>query len=359
MTNQVVLAVAGGGKTESIVRRCKENPRRRLLVTYTTTGQEELRSRLFRAECADPPEVVGWYAFLMQHFLRPYYPSFRPGSSFPGFNYKYRAPRGAAGDRYFSDGDGKIGKERLAYIAREVHEDSNGAPVRRLEKIYEEIVFDEVQDFVASDLVILEWLLKSSMTVHMVGDLRQTVFETTTSDRKYPNFRGAKKIGWFTAQEQKGLLDIKRSTENYRCSADVVTFANRIFDPSFGFAEAISLQHEQSSHMGLYRVSTQHAQEYAERYSPLTLRWNKSSASEFNGKIPMKNFGQVKGITAEHVLIYPTGPMKQFLASGMTLADEAAAKLYVGVTRAKFSVAFILEDTESTNDLIAWSPKSP
>jgi len=92
------------------------------------------------------------------------------------------------------------------------------------------------------------------------------------------------------------------------------------------------------------------------RYSPLTLRWSKSSAHQFQGKIPMKNFGKVKGITTEHVLIYPTDPIREFLASGAKLGNEAAAKLYVGVTRAKFSVAFILDDTDSSTDLTAWSP---
>lgn len=357
MSNQATLAVAGGGKTESIVRRCKEMPRRRLLVTYTTTGQEELRDRIFQAQCDNSPEIVGWYTFLIQHFLQPYYPSFRPGTSFPGFNYEYRAHRGASGDRTFSDQEGKVGKEKLAYVARQVYEDSNGAPLLRLEAIYEEIIFDEVQDLAASDLVILEWLLQSSITIRMVGDIRQTVFESTTSDRMYSKFRGAKKIDWFTAQHRKGLLDIKQSTDNYRCSSDVVALANTIFDPSYEFAEAVSAQEERSNHMGLYGVHTQHVEQYVAQFSPLTLRWSKNSAKEFDGKFPMKNFGKVKGITADHVLIQPTERIKQFLTSGKPLEDSAASKLYVAVTRAKFSVAFVLADTDLTPNLIAWSPE--
>lgn len=77
MKNEALLAVAGNGKTQMIAELCKNNPRRRLLVTFTTTGQEELRARIFR-ERADPldpqPEVIGWYTFLIEHFLKPFYP---------------------------------------------------------------------------------------------------------------------------------------------------------------------------------------------------------------------------------------------------------------------------------------------
>lgn len=357
MSNQAILAVAGGGKTEAIVRRCKKVPRRRLLVTYTTTGQEELQDRVFQAQCDNSPEVVGWYAFLIQHFLQPYYPSFRPGSSFPGFNYEYRAHKWARGDRTFSDQEGKVGKEKLAYVARQVVENSNNAPLRRLEAIYDEIIFDEVQDLAASDLVILEWLLQSSIAIRMVGDIRQTVYESTTSDLMYKKFRGVKKIGWFTTQQRKGLLEVKQSTENYRCSSDVVALANTIFDPSYGFADAVSMQEERSNHMGLYRVRAHHVEQYVAQFSPLTLRWSKKSAKQFEGKFPMRNFGKVKGVTADHVLIQPTNRIKRFLTSGEPLGDSAASKLYVAVTRARFSVAFILDKSDLTPNLIAWSPE--
>lgn len=356
MTNKAILAVAGGGKTESIVQRCKTKPRRRLLVTYTTTGQQELRGRIFGAACKEAPEVVGWYSFLIENFLKPYYPSFRPGSSYPGFSFKYKAVRGASGDRTFSDPEGKIGREKLAFIARRVYEASNGGPLRRLESMYEEIVFDEVQDLVASDLVILEWLLGSSIDVYMVGDLRQTVFETTTSDTKYKQYRGAKKLDWFKEQERKGLLKVTHSIDNHRCSSDIVSLSNKIFDPAYGFADAKSSQEEISSHLGIFRISEEDVEDYVAHFSPLILRWNKNSAKKFAGRIPMHNFGKVKGLTVDNVLIFPTPKMTKFLENGHALEKEAAAKLYVGVTRAKFSVAFVLRKNAVSLDLRKWPP---
>ncbi|WP_235736816.1 hypothetical protein [Nocardioides alcanivorans] len=76
--NRAILAVAGGRKTQSIVDDCKSCPddRRILVLGYTTASQDELATRI-RAAGADGRriEVMGWFAFLLQHLVRPYLPS--------------------------------------------------------------------------------------------------------------------------------------------------------------------------------------------------------------------------------------------------------------------------------------------
>jgi len=53
------------------------------------------------------------------------------------------------------------------------------------------------------------------------------------------------------------------------------------------------------------------------------------------------NFGESKGATFDRVVIFPHGLAKQWLATGnFSLVSRSASKLYVGVTRARFSVAF-------------------
>lgn len=80
--NRVTLAVAGSRKTQSIVDACANGAPevRRLTLTFTRTGQSELAERLRRA-CSPGavPEVMGWYSFLLQHFIRPYLPLKFPG----------------------------------------------------------------------------------------------------------------------------------------------------------------------------------------------------------------------------------------------------------------------------------------
>ena len=56
------------------------------------------------------------------------------------------------------------------------------------------------------------------------------------------------------------------------------------------------------------------------------------------------NFGEAKGLTFDRVLIYPHGGGKQWLSTGKLMhIEKSAAKMYVGATRARYSVAFVFE----------------
>jgi DNA helicase-2/ATP-dependent DNA helicase PcrA len=67
------------------------------------------------------------------------------------------------------------------------------------------------------------------------------------------------------------------------------------------------------------------------------------------------NFGIAKGLTHERVQIFPTDTVKTFLIKGNLLAPMSACGLYVGVTRAIYSVAFVIEKPENSG-LIVWRP---
>jgi DNA helicase II / ATP-dependent DNA helicase PcrA len=55
------------------------------------------------------------------------------------------------------------------------------------------------------------------------------------------------------------------------------------------------------------------------------------------------NFGASKGCSFDHIVIFPTQPIKRYLETKepSVLADEARSKLYVAITRARHSVAFV------------------
>jgi DNA helicase-2/ATP-dependent DNA helicase PcrA len=56
------------------------------------------------------------------------------------------------------------------------------------------------------------------------------------------------------------------------------------------------------------------------------------------------NFGAAKGMTADHVVIFTTGDIRKYLQSRdpEVLAAETRSKLYVAITRARHSVAFVV-----------------
>lgn len=357
--SKLLLAVAGSGKTESIIRRCIADSCRRLIVTYTEHGQEEIENRLRKALAdgliSEVPEVVGWYSFLIENFLKPYLPVYRPGQHYRGFNFDYSPGQYAKGDRRYFDQEGRAGRQTLGYIARVVNEQATGWPIARLEKIYEEIIFDEVQDLAASDLVIIENLLKSSIRVYLVGDPRQIVYETTTSDTKYRNYRGVRKVVWYKEREAKSLIEIEEQCINYRSNQEIVDLANQVFDPSLNLAKAVSGQENSVPHRGIFRITEAEVMDYYARFSPLPMRWHRSSAKKFAGSLDFLNFGDAKGMQADHVLIFPTKAITEFLCERQPIEQPiSAAKLYVAITRARHSVAFVLPSKAKTSGIQPW-----
>lgn len=54
------------------------------------------------------------------------------------------------------------------------------------------------------------------------------------------------------------------------------------------------------------------------------------------------NFGDAKGLTFDRVLIFPHGLAKKWIASGdVRHVEKSLARMYVGVTRARYSLAFV------------------
>ena len=79
--------------------------------------------------------------------------------------------------------------------------------------------------------------------------------------------------------------------------------------------------------------------EYVKTHKPLVLRHNVLSDAM---NLQAINIGVSKGRTYDRVLIFPTLPMKKYLESGGISAAGDLAKLYVAVTRARYSVAFVV-----------------
>ncbi|WP_339106883.1 hypothetical protein [Roseovarius rhodophyticola] len=96
-----------------------------------------------------------------------------------------------------------------------------------------------------------------------------------------------------------------------------------------------------TDHDGVFVVSPKHVDHYVEQYRPQVLRYNKTE--KCNG-YPAMNFRVSKGLTFERVLIYPHKSIRDFLASGEAKTLKEPQLLYVAATRARQSVAFVLED---------------
>lgn len=341
MNASVVWAVAGARKTQQIVDHCAANPsaRLRLALTFTTTGQEELKRRTAACPQEYRPEVMGWYTFLIKQWVRPYLWELFPGRKVTGFNFEGEPPRFAKGAIAYFDSDGRIYRRNLARLAFTLNSASGGLAVQRLRAIYSEILIDEIQDLNGWDLEIINALLESEIDLLMVGDTRQCVYSTNPQDQKNKQFKGMAVSDWFDEAKRSRSISVSHSSKTFRSIQSVADFADTIFPSSYKFPPTISSQRETHSHMGMWAVAPTDAVAYVEEFQPLVLSWDKKARASLPS--PCRNMGEVKGLTAQHVLIMPTGQILKFLKTGAPLPETSACKLYVAVTRAVFSVAFI------------------
>jgi len=357
--NKLTLAVAGSRKTQSIVDACVggDPAQRRLALTYTLSGQDELTRRL-KTSCpaGQAPEVSGWYAFLLRHWVRPYLPLQFPDRRLRGLNFEGKPSRGrfASGEERFLDSDGRAYKLHLSKLATDVSKASNGSVIDRLQRIYDEIYIDEVQDLTGCDLYVLAQLMESSIDLHMVGDVRQSVFDTNPQDPNLKQYRGVKMLDWFSEQERSNLLCIEHSVRTWRSNQAIADFSDSLFPAQFSFAATESMQSQTMDHDGVFAVAESHVAAYVNEFAPMCLRSSIRTATDVD--LPFMNFGAVKGRTFDRVLIFPTRPITDFLITGKDLKSQTACGLYVAVTRARHSVAFVLDDP-SKSTLTLWQPR--
>ncbi|EKN4843679.1 hypothetical protein WN999_002151 [Yersinia enterocolitica] len=95
-------------------------------------------------------------------------------------------------------------------------------------------------------------------------------------------------------------------------------------------------------HEGVFLIKPHDVERYLNEYNPVQLRW--SSAVRVNKKFNVVNFGESKGLTFERALIYPTKDMISWIYNNnFHIKNQTRAKLYVGITRARYSVAIVID----------------
>lgn len=95
---------------------------------------------------------------------------------------------------------------------------------------------------------------------------------------------------------------------------------------------------EDDDHVGVSIIGASQMVEYIQKYDPVILTYNKNSDTQ---GYPGINIGLSKGSTYDRVLITPSGTMLQYVKTRNLAAFKEPEKLYVAVTRARFSATFV------------------
>lgn len=360
--SKVIIAGAGSGKTTFIVEDAVKNDDKSILITtFTQANEQEIRKKIIRYAGCIPAHITiqTWFSFLLQHGVRPYQ-GCKYNGKITGLFLKsgQSAPGIAETDikRHYLTSDNKIYSDKVAKFAVKCNEITNGAVIERLISIYDCIYIDEVQDLAGYDLDLLKLLISAEIILTMVGDPRQSTY-STNDGAKNKKYKKAAIVNFFCDNTMNIERDDTTLNTNYRCHPNICSLSNKLYPELKEVKSGFKVGRE--VHQGIFLVKPSSINEYLAQYEAVQLRDNKR-AKGVNDVYRVMNFGASKGLTFDRVLIHTTEPIRKWMRTlkEEELAPSSKSKLYVAITRARLSVAFVADEGIEDGIFEQWE-KSP
>ena len=353
--NILIHSTAGSGKTTCLVKVALNNADKKILITtYTRNNTQEIKNKFVELNGYVPKnvEITTWETFLLKNCIRPYQnlmgfedriyqvyftnkdPHLKVSSN---GKYYYTIKKSNDIQGYYLTSNGRIYSCKITEFADDCHKTVKGKMLQRIEECYDYVFVDEAQDFAGYDFEIMNLILKSKKIKSIiVADKRQNTFDTHYSrkNRKYAE----NIIEWFKFLENKKLAKLNYLNNTWRCNQHICDIADSLYPE---LPKSISKNKITTEHDGLFYVKNENLKKYLNRYKPVVLVYGKNSCNDLKTSIKTMNFGISKGLTFDRVLIKPTEKIMNFLKYG-SIPEKAKEKLYIAITRARYSVGFIV-----------------
>lgn len=332
MDKRVVFAVAGSGKTHLIIDRLTEQSRA-LIITYTDKNTVNLKQRVFKKFGYIPAgiRIYTYYKFLYSFCFKPVI-----GHKLPSKGITWELPSRYAkkGTRqHYIDNTGRLYGNRISKLLQEA--DSIPELAERIEKYFDQLYIDEIQDFAGNDFNLICRLAKAGIEQLLVGDFFQHTFDTSRDGNvnaklhhDYANYQQAFHKAGFT-------VDITHLSHSYRCSPQVCDFVTQQI--------GIDIQSHRGDDTRLEFIEcSERANQLFECSSTVKLFYQ--SSNRYAGFT--ENWGATKGQDCYEdicVVLNPT-TLKHFQSGTLhNLPAQTKNKLYVACTRAKGNLYFVPE----------------
>ena len=332
MDKRVVFAVAGSGKTSTIINGLEENTRA-LIVTYTDKNTTNLKERvLLKFGCIPSGiRIYTYYKFLYSFCFKPIL-----GHKTPSKGITWDLPPRFAkknSSQYYFDKNKRLYGNRLAKLIVE----AGAIPelLQRIEKYFDQLYIDEVQDFAGNDFNLLCSLSKANVKQLLVGDFYQHTFDTSRdgniNGKLHDNY-----ISYKSKLAKAGFtLDLNLLSNSYRCSPTVCEFVS----------DQLGVKIE-SHRTDETKIKTIECSEDANKifHSPDIVKLFYQSSSKYSGFTD--NWGATKGMDCYYnvCIVLNSKTFKNFKNLLLKeLAQKTKNKLYVACTRAKGDLYFVSE----------------
>lgn len=223
MGKAVIFAVAGSGKTTRIVEELR-GERRCLVLTYTDENALNLRRKIMASFGGHPEgvRVMTYFTFLYTFCFRPIvgFSMKTRGIGFSDLPARDRFKQ--TQDGYYLDSSGKLYHSRLAKLM--INRNLVGEVLDRIDRFFDTVCVDEVQDFAGNDFNFLLCLAKTRADMLLVGDFRQHTYDTSRDKSVNATLHDD-----FNAYAQRfrqaGLkVDLESLSHSRRCSKAVCDF---------------------------------------------------------------------------------------------------------------------------------------
>jgi hypothetical protein len=328
---KLLLAVAGAGKTTEIVGRIDEK-RRFLIFTYTEENLLNLRKKIEAKHGRVPANVhaMTYFTFLHSFCLRPLAGLKRRSR---GINFNDPPPHRRYTDRdpgYYMDSARRIYVSR---VAKAVVKHYPEGVLERVERFFDVVCVDEVQDFASHDFNMLLHLAGAQVEMLLTGDFRQHTYDTSRdgSTRKSLHKSYAKYVSEF--RKTGFAVDTESLSRSRRCSPAVCEF----------ISEKLGIPIQTHSDRPA-RIVTVESQDEADR-----LRSRPDVVKLFYNKhrqygCVSQNWGASKGEDHydEICVVLNESTLSKFRKGALSeLAPQTLNKLYVALSRSRGDVHLV------------------
>lgn len=332
MVKRVMFAVAGSGKTTQIINQLDES-NRSLIVTFTNNNFANLRKKVIDKFGFIPNniKIATYFTFLHSFCYKP----------FLFFKYRTKGIDYHSNSNFYTKGrDRYITKNNRLYynrISKIIDEDGVLINVnKRLEKYFDNLFIDEVQDFAGNDFNFLKSIAKANLDMLFVGDFYQHTYDTSNDGKVnislHENYDKYKK-----KFEEMGLLvDTTSLNSSHRCSPSVCDYINA----NIGI---VIQSHRTDQTVVKYIDDLEEGKNIIKSNEVVKLFWQR----HYDHHCFSSNWGESKGIDHYNdvcVVLYKS-IIKPFRSRELnTLSQRIRNKLYVACTRARGNLYFLEEE---------------
>ncbi|MGA6103138.1 UvrD-helicase domain-containing protein [Psychrobacter pocilloporae] len=334
MDKRVILAVAGSGKSKAIIDRVHEDSRT-LIFTYTELNASQLKQRIIKKLGYIPEgvRVYTYFSFLYSFCYRP----------LCGYELKTRGivfPKGSISRfikkntrEHYIDNNNRIYAHRIAKLLIEFK--VMPEVTSRVERYFDLICIDEVQDFASNDFNLLCELSKAQIEIMLVGDFYQHTYDTSKDGSTRRNLHSSLDSYRRSFTSAGYLIDESLLSKSYRCSPTICRFVSNKL--------RINIESHRTDEVDIKFIDDKNEIEKVFLDASIVKLFYQSSY-KYNGST--QNWGKVKGVDCydDVCVVLNAKTYSAYQKNELyTLKPATLNKLYVACTRAKRNLYFIEE----------------